>query len=54
MARKPKKSVKFTAVIGGLICSMIAEGQSLRKICALEKCRIYFDGYGLAHAWHGR
>lgn len=37
MSRKPpKKPVKFTAALGELICSLLAEGQSLRKICALN------------------
>lgn len=34
--RAKKKPVKYTAAGGALICSLIAEGQSLTKICKLE------------------
>jgi hypothetical protein len=35
-AKAPKKPVKYTEALGELIGSLLAEGQSLRKICALE------------------
>jgi hypothetical protein len=35
--KKPRKRVKYTLAIGELVCSLLAEGQSLRKICQLEK-----------------
>ncbi|HEX3747607.1 MAG TPA: hypothetical protein VHW09_26915 [Bryobacteraceae bacterium] len=37
MGRKaPKKLVKFSSELGELICSLLAEGQSLRKICSID------------------
>lgn len=34
--RPSKRPVKYTTALGELICSLLAEGQSLRKICALD------------------
>ena len=32
----PKKPVKYHADVAALICSLLAQGQSLRKICGIE------------------
>lgn len=34
--RPPRKPVRYTTALGELICSLLAEGQSLRKICAID------------------
>lgn len=34
--KAPKKPVKYSAALGELICSLLAEGQSLRKICSID------------------
>jgi len=34
--KAPKKPVKYTAGLGELICSLLAEGKSLRKICSVD------------------